>query len=94
MSKYGVFSGSYFPAFALNTGKYGLEKTQYLDTFHTVNQIIQFDLFFSSSYWEILASQKRALPIIDVNDKIENEFYSSGKNLEKISNKLPKPINI
>ena len=29
MSKYGVFSG-------LNTGKYGLEKTPYLDTFRTV----------------------------------------------------------
>ena len=30
MSKYGVFSG-------LNTGKYGPEKTPYLDTFHTVS---------------------------------------------------------
>ena len=26
MSKYGVFSGPYFPVFGLNTGKYGLEK--------------------------------------------------------------------
>ena len=25
-----------FPAFELNTGKYGPEKTPYLDTFHTV----------------------------------------------------------
>ena len=33
--KYAVFSGLYFPAFGLNTGKYGPEKTPYLDTFHT-----------------------------------------------------------
>ena len=31
--KYGVFSGPYFPAFGLNTGKNGPEKTQYLDIF-------------------------------------------------------------
>ena len=36
MSKYGVFSGPYFSVFGLNTGKYGLEKTPYLDTFCTV----------------------------------------------------------
>ena len=30
------FSGSYFPIFGLNTGKYGLEKTPYLDTFYAV----------------------------------------------------------
>ena len=27
MSKYGVFSGPYFPVFGMNTGKYGPEKT-------------------------------------------------------------------
>ena len=45
VSKYGVISGSYFPAFGLNTdlsvsspnsGKYGPEITPYLDTFHAV----------------------------------------------------------
>ena len=36
VSKYGVISGPYFPAFGLNTGKYGPEKTSYLDTFHAV----------------------------------------------------------
>ena len=36
MSKYGAFSGRHFPVFALNTGKYGPEKTPYLDIFHTV----------------------------------------------------------
>ena len=37
MSKYGVFSGPHFPAFGLNTGKYGLEKTPYFDTFYVVH---------------------------------------------------------
>ena len=37
MSKYGVISGPYFPAFGLNTGKYGPEITPYLDTFHAVS---------------------------------------------------------
>ena len=36
VSKYGVSSGPYFPVFALNTEKYGPEKTPYLDTFHAV----------------------------------------------------------
>ena len=53
MSKYGVLSGPYFPAFGLNTerydlfvfsrnaGKYGPGKTPYLDTFHTVDTKIK-----------------------------------------------------
>ena len=36
VSKYGVFSSPYFPAFGLNAGKYGPEKTPQLDTFHAV----------------------------------------------------------
>ena len=32
VSKYGVFSGLYFPAFISNKGKYGLEKAPHLDT--------------------------------------------------------------
>ena len=36
MSKYGVFSGLNFPVFSPNAGKYGPEKTPYLDTFHAV----------------------------------------------------------
>ena len=32
----GVFSGPYFPIFSQSTGKYGPEKTSYLDTFHAV----------------------------------------------------------
>ena len=36
MSKYGVISTLYFPVFSPNTGKYGPEKTPYLDTFHAV----------------------------------------------------------
>ena len=36
VSKYGAISGPYFPVFSPNTGKYGPEKTPYLDTFHAV----------------------------------------------------------
>ena len=36
MSKYRVFSGPYFPVFSPITGKYGPEKTPYLDTFYAV----------------------------------------------------------
>ena len=35
---YGVFPGLYFSAFSPNTGKYGPEKTPYLDTFHAVSR--------------------------------------------------------
>ena len=37
MSKYGVFCGSYFPVFGLNTGKYGPEKILYLDISYAMN---------------------------------------------------------
>ena len=36
VSKYGVISGRYFPLFSPQTGKYGLEISPYLDTFHEV----------------------------------------------------------
>ena len=36
-SKYGIFSGPYFPVFRLNTGKYGPEKTPYMETFHAMS---------------------------------------------------------
>ena len=49
VSKYGVFSGPYFPVFIPNTGKYGPEKNPYLDTFHVV-------LF---PYYVIYNAQKR-----------------------------------
>ena len=39
VSKYGVFSGPYFPAFSPNTGKYGPEKTSYVDTFHVLSTL-------------------------------------------------------
>ena len=37
VSKYGVFSGLYFPVFSPNTGKYGQEKTPYLGTFSAMH---------------------------------------------------------
>ena len=42
VSKYGVSSGPYFAVFSQNTGKYGSEKTPYLNNFHAVG--LYFDL--------------------------------------------------
>ena len=45
MSKYGVFLGPLFPVFRMNTGKYGPEKTPYLDTFYAMNESIKDQLY-------------------------------------------------
>ena len=55
MSKYGVFSGPYFPVFGLNTGKYGPEKTPYLDTFYT-------DPFVRNKQYKIYNNLKLQMP--------------------------------
>ena len=54
VSKYGVFSGSYFPVFSPNMGKYGPEKTPHLDIFHAVESsgkkhasVVMFLAFFT-----------------------------------------------
>ena len=52
VSKYGVFSSLYFPVFGLNTGKYGLEKTSYLDAFHA-NLEGSFPFFKCPEYFAI-----------------------------------------
>ena len=44
-----VFSGLYFPAFGLNTGKYGPEKTPHLDSFHAVYSNPSKSIFTSST---------------------------------------------
>ena len=46
VSKYGFFSGPYFPLFSPNPniGKYEIEKTPYFDTFHPVSVL---QIFFN-----------------------------------------------
>ena len=56
--KYGVFSGPYFPVFGLNTGKYGLEKTPYLDTFHVVSWLSPKYTWIYSQYDRLLNNPK------------------------------------
>ena len=59
VSKYGVFSGPYFPLFGLNTeiysvnlriqsksGKHGPESSPYLDTFHAVSYSLIHNWYF------------------------------------------------
>ena len=64
VSKYGVISVPYLPAFRLNTGKYGPEITPYLDTFRAV----LFNLSLNFTYKKIyhtsiyLVKQITAIP--------------------------------
>ena len=63
MSNYGVFAGPYCPALGLNNtkhlsvfspnaGKYGPEKTPYLDSFHAVKSALISDYENIFAYWE------------------------------------------
>ena len=63
VSKYGIFPGPCFPVFSLNTGKYGPEKTPYLDTFHAVELKHVFEL-------------KDFGVILDVDLKFDEHFSS------------------
>ena len=54
VSKYKVFSGLYLPVFSPNPGKYGLEKTLYLDTFHSVIFLMAAKILTWRSEWLIL----------------------------------------
>ena len=55
VSKYGVFSGPYFPVFSPNTGKYGPEITPYLDTFHAVMNV--WDILYIPIFHRIKSSR-------------------------------------
>ena len=69
LSKYGVFSGLYFPVFGLNTKKCGPEKTPYLDNFYAVSgSRLKKDkknfrneynnwIVFSIHFWELVSWQ-------------------------------------
>ena len=46
VSKYGAFSGPYFPVFGLNIGNYGPENSPYLDTFHA--------MYFTRKWYQLL----------------------------------------
>ena len=54
MPKYGDFSGSYFPVFNPSTGKYGPEKTPFLDTFHAMNSENLSFSYFERKYYKAL----------------------------------------
>ena len=52
LSKYGVYSGPYFPVFSPNTGKYAPIKTSYLGTFHAVrNLVILLDIWYDIAFF-------------------------------------------
>ena len=68
VSKYGVFSCPYFAIFRLNTGKYGPEKTPYLDIFHAV--------WGSGLVVRALDSQSRS-PGFKTTGQVESVFHPS-----------------
>ena len=43
--KYWFFSGQYFPVIGPNTGKNSPEKTQYLDTFLALSEVLYYNNF-------------------------------------------------
>ena len=46
-----IFSGTYFPVFSPNTGKYRPKKTPYLETFHTVIWEMKYVAFWEETKW-------------------------------------------
>ena len=69
VSKCRVLSGLYFPIFSPNTGKYGPEKTPYLNTFHTVTTI----------YSKVNIANKLIKTIIVKNGSSENWITKYGR---------------
>ena len=64
MSKYGVFSGPYFPVFRLNTGKHGPGKIPYLDTFHAMLMVMKYYktfFFWMSKVWKFQNLKEKVL---------------------------------
>ena len=66
-SKYGVFSGPYFPVFNPNTGQYGPEITPYLDTFQAVMVYMVYSFTISRNFE------------VSLNIKLLNQPYQSHK---------------
>ena len=62
-SKYGVISGPYFTVCRLNTEKYGLEITSYLETFYAVIVVFK-------NILRMLHGLCHALPILTLYDII------------------------
>ena len=61
VSKYRVISGTYFPVFRLNTGKYKPEITPYLDSFHAVSVILLIFILHFGSFYDLFV--RRIFPL-------------------------------
>ena len=82
MTKYGVFSGSYFSVFgfSLKKGKCGPEKIPYLNTFHAAQilngsqkVIKKLDSKFTSAIWLVLCSTR---VLLIAGPGVQNIFFS------------------
>ena len=86
MSKYGVFSGSYFPAFGLNTERYEPEKTPYLDAFHAVSQSDSDDDFKKDS----LSGRAARRTYLKTYNQIDKSKFPTR---ERFANAIVNPFN-
>ena len=86
VSKYGVFSGPYFPVFGLNTGKYGPEKTPHLGTFHAVkvSEFVKSEQI--KNYAQLLATAEKR-ENAGQTDLVDYIFNHTENNLQEIVKK-------
>ena len=86
MSKFGVFSGPYFPAFSPNKGKYRPENTPYLDIFHAVQvsslksahekESFCSDFIFENKLWGSTNLHTGILQVLDIKINQKSGFLS------------------
>ena len=89
VSKYGVFSGPYFPVISPNTGKYGPGKILFLDTFYEVlttlrrNFIVKWFCFLYNNLlktpFNIAVTYPRAFSQLYQPEKENSTFLNSFK---------------
>ena len=81
MSKYGVFSGP-------NTGKYGPEKTPYLDTFHAVYGFCK-HVFYFMFLTKRSTAKKNLISNNGKNITVYQETWQPNKSIYFENNSLP-----
>ena len=89
VSKYGDFSGLYFPVFGLNTEKYGSEKTPYLDTFNVVSANLIPSILKKFVNWPQNNSYNSGKSSFKCFDPLTFESYFSALHLQSWTNCTP-----
>ena len=96
VSKYGVFSGPYFPVFGLNTEKYGPERTPYFHTFHVIKNCHTNHIFFRAldyERWKVKQVINKLKVVIEITFSVGLCTYDLWK-LKQVINKQKIVIEI